>query len=117
MWGWYRIELSEEEQLARLCVQRCEDLVMPAVYESIPVDKDEPRVRATIAKELRKLVESIVQPAWKALQPQCDARRVAVQRPLVSGVVSCDSLQTAHAELRRQLQARTQQVWHCSPDP
>ena len=65
VWGWFRYDRTEEEQLGQMIVDRCEADCMRPVYDAIPGGRLERKIRAQVQDGLDKTVGAAVGAAWK----------------------------------------------------
>jgi hypothetical protein len=97
--GYFKLDRSEKEQLAVLCVQACETNVLSSLYETITnsvtaaaggagaVDPktlaEAEKLRAAVDKELDKIVTTVLDTAWPAISARVDMRK-----PVLEGMCS-----------------------------
>lgn len=79
LWGWYRIDRSEPEQLAQLVSQLCRDRILHQALARLDAaggsaSKDGARVRQAALGELDRVVGAVVASAWQACKEAAAGR-------------------------------------------
>ncbi|KAA0159716.1 hypothetical protein FNF27_04227 [Cafeteria roenbergensis] len=91
LWGWYRIDRCEPEQLTQLVCQLCRDRILHQALARLDAaggaaSKDGARVRQAALGELDRVVGAVVASAWQACKEAAAGRAESLREAATSNL-------------------------------
>jgi len=89
LWGWYRVDRSEPEQLAALATQICRDRILPPLLARLEAGgggKDGSKAKQAALAELDRVVSNVTAAAWKACSERVESKAEALRATASAGL-------------------------------